>query len=100
MDINSKKRKIDDSKYDISDYLNINLDDYKSSLYTEKRDYENRISLINKKLKEANVLISKKCIKINGSHEWISEREPGLYGEKFTYCKKCHVDIYNDEYIH
>ena len=42
MDINSKKRKFEDTEYDLNDYLNINLDDYKSSLYTKKRDYENK----------------------------------------------------------
>jgi hypothetical protein len=87
------------SKYDINDYLNINLDDYKSYLYRKKIDYENKISMINIKLKEANVLISKKCIKINGSHEWITERDPGVYGEKCTFCKKCNVHIYDNEHI-
>ena len=45
-------------------------------------------------------MISEKCKKINGSHDWISEREDGMYGEIFTYCKHCRVDRYNNEYLH
>ena len=29
----------------------------------------------------------------NCEHEWIKEREPGQYGELYTICSKCRVDI-------
>ena len=28
------------------------------------------------------------------NHEWVTERESGMYGEKFTYCKNCGINRY------
>lgn len=96
MENNFKKRKIDDIDLD----LNLDLDKLKSTLYQQKKYHENQISIINSKLIETNLLISKKCKKINGSHKWITEREEGIYGEKFRYCKNCRVDIYDNNFFH
>ena len=49
---------------------------------------------------EETLIACKKCIEKNGEHEWISEREEGLYGERFTFCKYCRVDIYDNTYLH
>ena len=101
MELNSEEKKIDykEPKY-LVNYLNIDLDEYKSSLYILKSKHENEISIIKYKLKKTNVMISEKCKKINGSHDWISEREDGMYGEIFSHCKHCRVDRYNNEYLH
>ena len=100
MENNSKKRKLNYEEVNNDNYLDVDLDEYKLSLYEQKRYLQDKISIINSKLKEANTLISKKCEKINGSHEWISEREEGMYGERFTFCKHCRVDIYDRQYLH
>ena len=100
MENSSKKRKISYEDVNEDNYLDIDLDDYKSSLYAQKRYHQDKLSMIDAKLKESNILISKKCEKINGSHEWISEREEGIYGERFTFCKHCRVDIYDRHYLH
>ena len=96
----SKKRKLDYEEVNINNYLEVDLEEYKTSLYAQKSYLQDKILMIESKLKETNTFISKKCEKINGSHEWISEREEGMYGERFTFCKHCRVDIYDRQYLH
>jgi hypothetical protein len=52
-------------------------------------------------IKKINSLIHTYEIKIVNScdHEYIVEREPGQYGAKHTYCKKCRIDK-NGRFIH
>lgn len=95
-----KKSKVDYGDINLDDYLNIDLKEYKKYLYLQKRELVNKISLIEEQLKEANILIGKKCEKENGSHEWITERESGPYGSKYTFCKNCKIDIYDNSYFH
>ena len=62
-----------------------NLDE----LYKKKYDLIKELKIIEKKIKEAEKNRVLKC-----SHEWIREREPGMYGEVFTYCKNCGINRY------
>lgn len=96
----SEKRKLKYQQVDLDNYLDLDLEEYKDSLFRNKRYHENEVSIINNKIKEANYLIAKKCLKVNGSHEWVSERENCMYGQRYTFCKKCRVDYYNNEYFH
>lgn len=100
--MSDKKRKLNNVIDEVNEdnYLEMNLEDYKSNLYMKKIKYENEIDNLKKRIKEINYLISKKCLHKNKKHEWITEREPCMYGEKFTYCKNCKIDYYDKTYIH
>ena len=56
----------------------------KEKLIKEKYELLKKIIDIEKEINELNQVIINNCI-----HEWITEREDCMYGEKFTYCKKC-----------
>tara|TARA_B100000035_G_C21022136_1_gene564499 strand:+ start:636 stop:845 length:210 start_codon:yes stop_codon:yes gene_type:complete len=63
--------------------LNNNINE----LYKKKYDLIKELKIVEKKIKEVEKERVLKC-----SHEWITEREPGMYGENFTYCKYCRVN--------
>tara|TARA_B100000686_G_C16367416_1_gene750800 strand:+ start:37 stop:246 length:210 start_codon:yes stop_codon:yes gene_type:complete len=65
------------------DQLNNNIEE----LYREKYDMINKLKIIEKKI---NILEKERISKCD--HEWVTEREPGVYGEKYTYCKYCKVN--------
>ena len=56
----------------------------KEKLIKEKYVFLKKIIDIEKKINDLDQVIINNCI-----HEWITEREDCLYGEKLTYCKKC-----------
>lgn len=56
-------------------------------LYNSKIKYEKKINEINNQISGLKKEIVTKC-----NHEWIKVREPGQYGELWTYCKKCRVE--------
>ena len=58
----------------------------KAKLEKTKQELFSQIKQIDNILEEINQVIIINCI-----HEWINEREEGMYGEKFTYCKKCNI---------
>lgn len=64
-------------------------------LINERKKCEARIAEIDKILSEHKCKEVKNC-----RHEWIKEREPGQYGELWTYCKNCRVDYYCRDWIH
>tara|TARA_B100000900_G_C20258313_1_gene584889 strand:+ start:373 stop:678 length:306 start_codon:yes stop_codon:yes gene_type:complete len=101
MDRTNKKRKVDDDyENELENFMNIDLDNFKAMLFNKKYEYQLKIRETDELIKKTNSLIAEKCKKINGNHEWISEREPCLYGERYTFCKKCRIDINDKEYIH
>jgi hypothetical protein len=54
----------------------------------------NNLIEINKKLEFKRIeIIKKNCININNNHKWITKREKGPYGEKYTFCKFCNISI-------
>ena len=59
-----------------------NLDE----LYKKKYDLIKELKIVEKNIKEVEKERVLKC-----SHEWVREREPGIYGELFTYCKNCGI---------
>lgn len=106
-----KKRKLDTSNnYDnkkfrvnqniTDEYKEIDLEKYKRDANEEIYYLTEKVKFLREHVKEINKLIAKKCIDKNGEHEWKSEREEGLYGERFTFCKHCKVDIYDNRYLH
>jgi hypothetical protein len=104
--MSNKKRKVnfeDDINIDIineDNYLEIDLEKHNEKLNKLKIYYENEIIKIKEKIRKTNFLISKKCIHENKKHVWITEREPCMYGEKYTYCKNCKVDYYDRYFLH
>ena len=68
---------------------------YVSELISERKKCEDRIVEINKIITE----LKKKKIE-NCKHIWIKEREPGQYGELWTYCKNCRIDYHCRDWIH
>ena len=53
-------------------------------------EYEKKIKQTKLDIKKINNEIRKAC----PSHNWKTEREPYMYGEKFTYCTVCGSDYY------
>lgn len=96
----SKKRKLNDFKnIDLKDYKELDLYSYKKFLHQKLYDFENAVKKKKEELKEVNILIAKKCKETTG-HKWVSEREPWMYGERFTYCEHCRTDYYDNSYMH
>jgi len=60
-----------------------------NELYEKKYDLLDELKIVEKKI---NILEKERVLKC--SHEWIREREPGMYGELFTYCKNCGINRY------
>ena len=58
----------------------------KKSLIKEKYKIKSRLEEIEKKLDNIQQIIINNCI-----HEWKTEREECMYGERFTYCIKCGI---------
>ena len=58
----------------------------KNSLIKEKYKIKSRLEEIENKLEKIQENIINNC-----KHEWITEREDGIYGKRFTYCMKCGV---------
>ena len=56
-------------------------------LCREKYIMINKLKIIEEKIKQLEKERVLKC-----SHEWITERESGIYGEKYIYCKHCGVN--------
>ena len=91
---------IDYNNIDLDNYLNINLEKYKIYLYQLQFQYNNKIKKIKNLIKNVNTKIALKCEIKNKTHEWIKERENCIYGETYTYCKKCKIDYHDRTYIH
>jgi len=73
------------------EYKTLSITQYEDQikeLIREKHEYIQKID----KLQDSIRLLKEKkslfCRSIGG-HEWVTEREDGLYGETFTYCEKC-----------
>jgi len=49
----------------------------------------NRLKKINEQLDKLQYDISKTCIEHFGNHDYIEERENGMYGETFYTCSRC-----------
>ena len=64
-------------------------------LINERKKCQARIDEIDKILSEIKHKKIEDC-----KHEWIKEREPGQYGELWTYCKNCRVDYFCRDWIH
>lgn len=60
----------------------------------QKYDYLQKIQFCEEEIEKLNKLIVNNC-----DHEWITERESGQYGERWTFCKKCRLDRYGG-FIH
>ena len=86
------------SQIDFNNFMDINLEEYKKYLMDKKYEYQIKLNELEVILKNTNNLIIKKCKINNKGHEWITERESGMYGEKFTFCNKCGVDYYDTNY--
>jgi len=93
-----KKRKLNNIKLD--DYMDIDLNQYKRDLIDKKYEYQMKIKRMDQLINETNNLIAKKCKKNNKEHKWVTEREPCMYGEKYTYCQNCKVDLYDNNQFH
>tara|TARA_B100000161_G_C33360569_1_gene328746 strand:+ start:245 stop:454 length:210 start_codon:yes stop_codon:yes gene_type:complete len=65
----------------------IEMDNEIDKLYREKYDMINKLKKIEEKIK---VLEKERIASCN--HKWVTEREQGIYGNKFTYCEHCKVN--------
>ena len=99
-----KKRKSfekDYSKVNLEEeYKTIDLDEYKDYLFETINELESKLKRIRKEVKMTNVHIAQKCEEKHKEHKWVCEREPVLYGERYTFCSNCGVDYYDNSYLH
>ena len=58
----------------------------KKALVNEKYELQKRLKQIELTLKDLEITIVNNC-----KHEWKTEREDGMYGERYTLCKNCGV---------
>ncbi len=64
------------------DEINKNL----KELIKLKYEYQDKLNNIEKEISKLETDKINIC-----RHEWITEREDGMYGERFTYCRRCGV---------
>ena len=67
--------------------------DKKKILMREKYNLSKKIELLNEEIKKITFEIAHVCKKNNNGHMWLSVREGGQYGEKFTFCKLCKIKL-------
>ena len=72
----------------------------KNNLLEEKLHLTNKLKLLEKDIQNKNYEIANLCKTENNGHKWITEREAGPYGEKFTYCRICKIDLYQNSFHH
>ena len=65
-----------------------------NELLIQKNEYKKKIIEIEEEIEKLLQDEVNNC-----EHEWIRERESGQYGELYTFCSKCRVDI-NLSFIH
>ena len=58
-------------------------------LYSEKINVHNRLNNIINQLNEIENKLSQACFDAFGNHDYIEERESGMYGERFYICSRC-----------
>ena len=58
----------------------------KKELVNEKYELLNRLKQIELTLEDLQITIVNNC-----KHEWVTKREEGMYGERYTICKHCGV---------
>lgn len=75
-----------------------NIKEKKIQLLKLKENYFNLIKEIDIQIKEKDLELSRECIRVNKEHVWVSEREGGIYGEKYTFCKECRIDYYRNSF--
>jgi len=51
----------------------------------------NRLTQLNDKLYKIQNDIENACVELFGNHDYIEEREDGMYGETFYTCNRCNV---------
>jgi peptidoglycan hydrolase CwlO-like protein len=61
-------------------------------LNQDKNSLLNKMELINTKINNTYQKMYDTCSKINNGHNIIREREPGLYGEYYSYCTICGLE--------
>lgn len=66
-----------------------NLIEKKERLIQLKYEYKEQLQSIEKELDIVQNQIYEQCAIKNNGHKWIREREAGIYGETFFYCKYC-----------
>jgi hypothetical protein len=49
----------------------------------------NRLTRIKEDLRKLEINISNTCVEQFGQHDYIEERESGMYGERFYICSRC-----------
>ena len=57
-----------------------------------------KMKILSSKIKVMEDIIIQNCENSNTGHNWITEREQCMYGDKFTLCKKCGVDFKINRY--
>lgn len=60
-----------------------------NDLYDKKYKLLDELKEIEEKI---NVLEKQRISKCN--HKWVTEKEVGIYGDKFTYCEICRINRY------
>jgi hypothetical protein len=64
------------------------LKNKQKELIKSKTAIQKKLNDINEQLLNVNFKIIEECGKTTG-HEFVTEREFGLYGKRFTWCKHC-----------
>jgi|TARA_Y100000389_G_C17149263_1_gene358780 hypothetical protein len=58
-------------------------------LYEEKIEHIRRVNEISKEIENIESKIVRKCLEYHETHDFVYEREEGMYGESFQICTRC-----------
>jgi hypothetical protein len=58
-------------------------------LYEEKNEHIRRLNEINKEIEKNESKIANKCIEFYETHDYVYERDDGMYGESYNICSRC-----------
>lgn len=62
-------------------------------LSKQYKTHYHKMLQLKREIDELDKIIVQNCGKSEQGHEWVTEREQCMYGEKFTRCKKCNIDF-------
>lgn len=65
----------------------------KSELIQEKEEMLKKYNVIQRKIIKLEKIIKETCAKSETGHIYIREKEQGMYGMTFTYCKICGHEV-------
>lgn len=83
--------------FDLIDKIELNAQkEYINELFITKNVLTRKIDYINKKIRDGKLKLIEICEFGKGGHNFVTEREQGMYGDTWTICSKCGYGDYSE----